>query len=512
MIWLLRIDVAGRTWYLASESCEPEQAGDPIAHHGTLTVSGFGEGIEIGGGVSGPCTMDCSFHLGEDGWALFRDGHRLDGSAAEVSLWRPGTTYAERYVLLTGRVDADGQIPLSGEPIEVTISAPLIENANTWPPASDVITTTAWPNVLADDEGTDLVGQPYPWPLGKLGDYIDEDGTAKFTSTTEVLIVDGTGAAEVGCVAGAPVGATTVSVWNSVDRNSHTFTVDTTIDGDGAPRATIDLSTAPGGWVLDGSEPLYVRSWGAGGLLSDFRDGPVVGLGDAILTLLLRRYGDDGPEVVDVGSWLAMSYVLNAWEVGLIVEAGVDPLDTITGDLLPLCPALWIVGGPAGFRPIYLGEVPGALCRRLEVGRDIFVSSEAPGLAAIQPLNSCTVSFAPSTAYQVYRGVTTADTTNHASANPSVTRHGARQETFETKATFDRGTAALMATESIRTRWTPPIFIVYDAPADVALELTLGERVRLVDPDRDLEDQTAWILSRETTDGENWTITVIGMW
>jgi hypothetical protein len=59
VIWLLRIDVAGRTWYLASESCEPEQAGDPIAHHGTLTVSGFGEGIEIGGGVSGPCTMDC---------------------------------------------------------------------------------------------------------------------------------------------------------------------------------------------------------------------------------------------------------------------------------------------------------------------------------------------------------------------------------------------------------------------------------------------------------------------
>jgi hypothetical protein len=56
-----------------------------------------------------------------------------------------------------------------------------------------------------------------------------------------------------------------------------------------------------------------------------------------------------------------------------------------------------------------------------------------------------------------------------------------------------------MATESIRTRWTPPIFIVYDAPADVALELTLGERVRLVDPDRDLADQTAWILSRETT-------------
>ena len=41
---------------------------------------------------------------------------------------------------------------------------------------------------------------------------------------------------------------------------------------------------------------------------------------------------------------------------------------------------------------------------------------------------------------------------------------------------------------------------------------TLGERVRLVDPDRDLEEQTAWILSRETTDGENWTITVIGMW
>lgn len=512
MIWLLRIEIAGRTWYLASESCEPERAGVAVAHHGTLSVSGFGEGIEIGGGVSGPCTVDCSFHLGEDGWALFRDGHRLDGSPAEVSLWRPGTTYAERYVLIIGRVDADGQIPLSGEAIEVTISSPLIEHANTWPPANDVITATAWPNALADDDGTDLIGQPYPWPLGKLGDYIDEDGTAKFTSTSEVLIVDGTPGAEVGCVAGSPVGATTVSVWNSVKRTTATFTVSTTTDGDGAARATIDLSGAPGLWVLDGTEPLYVRSWGAGGLRSDFREGAVVGLGDAILTLLLRRYSDDGPEMVDVGSWLAMGYVLNAWEVGIIVEAGVDPLDTITGDLLPLCPALWIVGGPSGYRPIYLGEVPAALCRRLEVGRDIFVSNEAPGLAAIQPLNSCSVSFAQSTFYKLFRGVTTANAATHAEATPSVTRHGAREETFETLATYDRGTAALMASESVRIRWTPPIFLVYEAPADVALEVTLGERVRLVDPDRNLNDQTAWVLSRETSDGENWTLTVIGFW
>ncbi len=512
MIWLLRIVIGGRTWYLASESCEPERAGVAVPHHGSLTVSKFAENIEIGGGISGVCTANVSFHLDVDGWAFFRDGGRLDGSPAEISLWRPGTTYAERYVLLIGRVDSDGTIPISGQNTEATITAPLVETAEGWPSAGDVINLTAWPNALSDEDGTDLVGTPYPWPIGRLGAYTDQDGAAKRTSTTAVLIVDDTAGAEVGVIAGGQVAATTVRIWNQTDKDAADFAVSTTLDGEGNPRATVSFAAAPAGWVFDGSENLYVNDWGDGGLIGDFSTGTPWGLGDAILFQLLRRYGEEGPEQVDVGSWLAYRTSLNAWEVGFAPVPGSDPLDAIKNDLMPLCPALWIVGGPLGYRPIYLAETPGALCRRLTVGRDIYTTDDQPGFGSIVPLNSMTVSFAPSTARGDLRGVEVTDPTTLSEAAASVTRHGVRAEAVEMSSTFDRGTAGLKGREDIRIRWTPPIYLIYDAPADVAMSLTLGERVRLVDEDRGLEDRLAWIVTRETSDGEMWTSTVIGYW
>lgn len=512
MIWLLRIEVAGRTWYLASEPCEPERAGVELPHHGSLTVSGFGEAIEIGGGISGPCTANVSFHLGPDGWGFFRDGHRLDGAPAEVSLWRPGTSYAARHVLLIGRVDSDGAIPIDGQDIEATITAPIVETAEGWPSASDVVNLTAWPNALNDEDGTDLVGTAYPWPIGKLGAYTDEDGAAKRTSTTEVLIVDDSSGAEVGVISGGPVAATTVRIWNSVDKDAANFSVSTTIDGEGVARATVSFAAAPAGWVFDGSEPLYVNDWGAGGLVGDFSTGTSWGLGDAILYLLLRRYGDEGPEQVDVGSWLAHRHLLNGWQVGFAPDPGSDPIDIIGNDLLPLCAALWIVGGPLGYRPVYLAPTPGALCRRLTVGRDIFATDEQPGFASVEPLNSMTVNFAPSTARGDLRGVETTDATSLSEAAQGVTRHGTRAATMDATAVFDRGTAGLTGRTAIEMAWTPPMFLIYDCPADVALTLTLGERVRLVDEDRELSDRLAWIMARETEDGEMWTLTVIGYW
>ena len=415
-------------------------------------------------------------------------------------------------MLLIGRVDTGGAIPIDGQDIEASIISPLIDTAEGWPDAADVINLTAWPNALADEDGTDLVGAPYPWPLGKLGAYTDQDGAAKRTSTTEVLIVDDSPGAEVGVIAGAEVAATTVRIWNSVDKDAADFVVSTTLDGEGNPRATVSFAAAPAGWVFDGSEKFYVNDWGAGGLIADFSTGTAQGLGDAILFLLLRRYGAEGPDRVDVGSWLAWRGVLNGWEVGFAPSPGDDPLTTITDQLLPMCPALWIVGGPLGYRPIFLAETPGALCRRLTVGRDIFVTDEQPGLAAIEPLNAITVSFAPSTARGDLRGVQTTSSSTLSEAAAGLTRHGIRAEAVELPATFDRGTAGLAGRESIRVRWTPPLYLVYDAPADVAMSLTLGERVRITDEGRGLVDRLAWIMARETDEPDTWTITVYGYW
>lgn len=513
MIWLLRFQWAGRTWYLSSSEAVPEEDGVGIPHWPVLEVDGFAEGVEIGGGVSGPCTVDASFTLDLDGWEYIRDGHRLDMVWGEVSLWEPGTTYAQRIVLVKGRMISDS-IPRDGEPFEVTITQTVIDTATAWPPAGDVVTSEAWPNAPADEDSVNVIGEAYSWPIGFLGPWQDDEGTTFLTSTTPVIVVDDTPGAQVGAIAGAPVAATTVSIWNSVQKQSHTFTVSSTVDGSGVVRATVDLSPAPGGWSVDGSEALYVNDWNEGGLLyPNYGSGPrtASGLADAIVYLLQRRYGALGPEAIDLGAWAAMAPFLNGFQVGIAPESG-DPMEVITSQLLPLCPALWIVGGPAGFRPIFFADTPITECRELVQGRDVFTSEEGPGFTSLLPVNQIEVSYAPSTFLGKTRGTVTIGPENSAQAAASVTRHGGRIETIDASATYDRGTAAAAASETIRLRWTRPLYLVYDAPPEVALSLTLGQRVRLTDEDLGLQDRLLWLMARETDDGALWQLTLCAAW
>lgn len=513
MIWLLRFTWAGRTWYLSSGEAVPEEDGIGIAHWPTLEIGGFAEGVEIGGGVSGPCTADVSFTLDLDGWEYIRDGHRLDMVWGELSLWEPGTSYAERVVLVKGRMISDS-IPRDGEPFEVTITQPVIDTATPWPPADDLINATAWPDAPSSSDAVNVIGLAYPWPIGFLGKWEAGSGETYLTSTTPVIVVDNTPGSEVGCIAGGPVAATVVSVWNSTQKDSADFDVTTTTDGEGNPRATIDLSTAPVGWTVDGSEPMYVNDWKKGGLLNANYGAPgqtAAGLADAIVFLLQRRYDALGPEAIDLGAWSAMAPFLNGWIVGFQNSSG-DPMETITSRLLPLCPALWIVGGPSGFRPVFFADTPITECRKLVQGRDVFTSEEGPGFTSLLPVNQIEVSFAPSTVLGTTRGTVTIGPKRDPRAAASVTRHGGRIETIDASATYDRGTAAAAASETIRLRWTRPMYLVYDAPPEVALSLVLGQRVRLMDEDLGLNDRLLWLMARETDDGALWQLTLCAAW
>lgn len=513
MIWLLRVTLAGRTWYLASESCAPEEDGVAIPHHGTLSVSGFGEGIEwAGGGITGPCTADVNFHLSDlDGWELYRDGHRLESARAELALWTPGTTYAARWVLITGTIEG-AAIPIDGEPIDATVTDRVIETAEAWPPADDTITATAWPNAPDDDETFSVLGEPYPWPLGTGGPYITDADTSRRTSVSPVIIVDDTAAAEVGVVAGAPVAATTVKIWNDTTRDAADFSVSTTADGDGIRRATVSFAAAPAGWVFDGTHKLYVTNWNEGGLMQDRSASAVLGLGDAILYLLSRRYDATGSERIDRGAWLAALPYLNVWRVFLNVESG-DPLDVIKNDLLPLCPGLYLLGGPRGIRPVILRTDPAAPVIRLEVGRDLDVTDEPPGFVEIEPVNEIAVSFAYSLSRGDYRATATisADALPHARASAS--RHGRRAEALEARAVYGRGVAELAARSAILLRWTRPLYLVYSCTGEAARQIELGQRVSLTDADRGLADRLCYVIAREAgEDGDDWEVTLAGLW
>ena len=502
----MRVTIAGRTWYLSSESCAPEQDGTAIPHHGSLEVGGFVETISwAGGGVTGPCTADVSFHLGDvEGWTLIRDGHRLESARAEVSLWTPGTPYAARWVLVTGKIECD-EIPQDGEPFEATVKDTLIENAASWPPVDDVITASAWPNAPADDDALNVIGEPYPWPLGVGGSYVNEDGDVKRVSKTPMIIIDDTGGAEIGAVAGAPVAATTVRIWNRTHRDSAVFPVSTTIDGDGVPRATVSLAGHPGGWTFDGSEEYFVSDWSGGGLLQDRRPVAVEGLGDACLYLLSRRYDETGPERIDYGAWMAEIGRLNAWRVFLNPDPG-DPVEVISGDLCALCPGLYIMGGPAGLRPVLLRMDPDPAAVRLEVGRDLDTVDEPSGFVEVDPLNGVLYSFARSASYDVLRGKGSVGRADLVESAAGLSRHGPREETMEFNATDDRATADLAAREHVRLRWTRPLRLVYTCSAETARQLPLGSQVLLIDADRGLTDQRAHLIGRESEDGDTWTL------
>lgn len=511
MIWLLRLTFAGRTWYLASRSCSPEKDGVEIPHHGTLTVNAFAEGIEIGGGVSGPTSADVEFHLEEDGWSYVLEGHRLEPSQAEIALWEEGTDYAERVVLLRGRLKC-ADIPLPGEPFVATLTERLIDLSTPWPDPNDVVTASAWPNAPADADAFSVIGLPYPMPLGVMGPYQpDSSTTFGKAATTSMIIVDDTAASEVGCIAGGIVAATSVRIWNKELDTRADFNVSTTTDGDGIRRSTVDLSGAPAPWLFDGSQTYYVTDWGAGGLISTRGTGTAKGLGDIIVYLLEKRYDADGPERIDYGAWAAAAAFLNGWTLGIIPESG-DPLDIITQSILPLCPALYILGGPNGIRPVVCADTPGRLCPLLTVGREIDLSDDPPGYVDVEVVNTVSTTFAYSQAFSKYRATATIGPLQSPDAAASVTHYGVRSATLDGLATYDRGTAALAATETIRFRWCKPIYIVYEASSFVALGLVLGGRYRITDESRGLTERLFWLLCRETDDGVSWGLTFYGYW
>lgn len=505
MIWLLRIEVAGRTWYLSSVPCEPERAGVELAHHGALSVEGFSEDIDAtGGSIAGTCSVSATLHLGDlEGWRLARDGQVLDGERAEVALWRPGTPYAAREVLIRGYVAAGGDVPPDAEAIQITITSALVEDAAEWPDPDDVTTATAWPSIPADEDDYDQTQLPYPMPLGALGVFTTETGIVRRTSTVEIIIVDATPGAEIGVVAGAPISDTLIRVWNDTTKDNADLPVSTTADGDGVLRATVDMSGGPLGWLYDGTHRFYATDLD-GGLLDDRGTGSPTTLGAVALFLLLRRYGDIGLDLVDVGEWRGLEYLLAGWTLGLQIEPA-DPLQIISDELLALCPALSIVPGPRGQRPVYLSGT--GYGRRLIVGRDLFRRQEAAVYPEIKPCNAMTVSYAPSAFRGDYRGSITIDGASDPLAAASADTLGVQREKLESKATYDRGTAGLSGAEHVRLRARRQPMHVFDAPYDVAVGLALGDRVRLVDEDRDLNDRAAWVVSRDVgTDGEVWSV------
>lgn len=521
MIWLLRIEMVGRTWYLASVGCAPEKDGVQIPHHGTLEVGGFAEGIEIGGGITGPCSAAVSFHLGDvEAHDLVLEGHDLADAFGEVSLWEEGTSYAQRYVLVTGPFQP-GSIANRGEPIEGEISQDVVEDAAAWPPAEAAASLETWSTLPNDDDEVAPEAKPYPFIFGFPGPFRNDGGSDVRASASPAIIVDDTGGAEVALVAGHAIGATSVRIWTSEDgisvaNRSYDAPVSQTTDLLGRVVTVAALSGAPAAWT-DFTVDFYATDFGfgaGGGITGLHGTGALSGLGDAIEFLLVKRYDAKGSERIDHGSFAALRPILNQWRIGFYTssEDG-DPIDLISDRLMPMCPNLWLVGGPRGVRPVFLADTPMDDCQLLTEGRDVFATDEPWAYVDIDPINRVTVSFGLRVRTDELRATVIVDRSNNGYAASGYGRSKSEIGTeLVCDATYDRGTAGLAGAELLRTSWTKPILMVYDCPVDVALRLELGQRVKLVDEGEGITERLMWVMARATEDGDIWSLTLLGLW
>lgn len=507
MIYLLEVQWLGQTWYLSSRPCEPVEGGVAIPHTGTLECDGFSEALTLGGGQQGPCKADMAFVLsGIDIQKMVLQGHQLNTMKGVLSLWSPERTYGQRVKLIQGKMKVSN-IPEMGYAIEATLTQVIIENAESYPPATAATTAATWAGLPEDSDGA-----PYPFPIGNLGTYEDAAGTSANSSAYKIIMLDVTAGAEIGLVAGAAIGATTVSLFNDDIKASATFNVTTDTDLLGTLVSIVDF--AGSAWVPDGTFDIFVGSL-QGGIAKSHGEGTITGIGDAALHLLLMRYASNGPEQVDVGRWVAAMPFLNAWEVGFSVEAGDDPLAIIKSKLCPMCPALWLMPGPAGVRPVIMADTDASSALHLEVGRNC---DEAPDAALLEvdldPITSCTVSYAYSQRLSRPMASVTVDHTTDERAEAGYSREGSLAMALEI-ASCDRGTAALTGSEHIRMAWTRPHTLVVQVAARDALQADceLGVKVRHTNARRGISERPMYVQGRDfDADGNRAAVTLLGWW
>ena len=525
VIWLLRIywpqaDQSERSgWFFSQDGVEedPVLDGEPIRHLPTLSVSNYAEAISWETSGIGTASASVSVLTEQDIPNLhFRQGQRLDGARAELSLWTPGTSYRARLVRLRGDF-IPSNIPLFGAPLEGDITQQLLEVAANYPPDGASFTTDTWPDLpSASSEGSDADATPYPVWLGAGGDFTSSDGTAKQRSCIQAILVDD--APDKILISYGHVLASTVDVWSTENATTETIAVDLGYDGSGNPVSTCALAGTAWTWATTAADDTFYVVSITEGLRSLRGTHAVQGLGDAILFLLLQRYDPDrAGDIIDIAAWDALREKIDGIRVGVLVDSSGDPLDFIVSTLLPLVPGLYIVPGPFGIRPAYLEDVDPELCPLLiardgdQRGPDLFREDDAePEFLNNDVANRVVIRFARRVASGKYQTAVIVGRERDAFAAASQTRHGTKTKTIDSAVLWDRGSAWSVASRRLRFSVNAPTSDEWFAPLDVGGRLYAGQRIRVQDDDAAYDARPMSVAGIEMTDdGSGFLVTCI---
>lgn len=359
MIWLVDIDIGGRTYRYATQACEVTDAsGNTYAYAEGLADPAVSYAAAYGSGE-----VSIGLRIDDDvDWAgVVTDGTPLARRPGVLRRWTPGTLLERARVVLRG-LTSRPRWGAAGEGLNLSLTRSPAVQTRTVPDTQAVVSETTWPEAA---EGA--LGRTYPVVIGAPGHTEDADPypvvpvpQVKYSTSVlgdyGVIWLGGHATRARLAVADAETGE-----WVYEERYLDVLLQ----DGLGRPVAgTVQGYPALSGGTLPPSDPAYVGEIGSpddeyyagfrdddywGGGLRSRHGGLLRGAGDVIDWVLSEFY--TGP--VDFGRVSDVRSRLNRYKIDTWIDAPVNIWEWLRREVLPLL-SVELREGVAGLYPAIL--------------------------------------------------------------------------------------------------------------------------------------------------------------
>ena len=351
--WLLSLRIGGR-WVRVTSGTDGSlleitgKDGTVYTFEGGLAPANYERILDLWNASAAPRSQSFEVLLSWDIALQIARGQPVFAAEGEFAQWYEGTTWEERRVVLRGVINEPSYGAL-GEPFAFALVEDPGDDQAIEPDPRKVVAegvTFLESGNFGPDGG--VVGAVYPTIIGAPGQaktmgttgtlseelagspalFVVRDATRGSTTVTDYKVL----------IAGHPVTATSVRIWNKTQDQTWTATPQTARDLVGNVYAYVNPSSA-GVIPYDGDE-LYCI-WdpdNGGGLRNPFGTGTLRGAGDVIRWALNRAtFRIDHSRLAELS-------VLNAYAIDTFINSPVSPWAWVSSNLLPLLPVTVGVG------------------------------------------------------------------------------------------------------------------------------------------------------------------------
>lgn len=518
--WLLDLEWAGRTWRFSSgDEMDVRLLDGTHRYRSGLVPPAVPEAVDLWSSEAVVASVSIEVIPPNDMAvsSLVSGGHVLAAATATLRVCYDASTSDGTRAVLAGRVTE----PVYGPPgvaLAFALEAFADTSTTTLPEPSAVVDLATWVG-LGDSAAQ---GKHYPIPIGKPGGHVgDSAGALTFTRGSPALWVSGRllGSNYI-LVAGAPVEAASVYLWNNTD-TTKSFSASVVRAADGRGRVVSVVTWPDAAHKPSEGDDLWV-GWdptGGGGITNPYGVGCLEGAGDVIRWVLDQSGRQwDRANASDLQS-------LNAIRIATYISEPVDPWEWLVSEVLPLLPVS-VIRVAEGIRVVPWRYRAGArdAVLALEAGRNCERASNAVSVWP-SPANRITIQFASrgdtgstleSTTAAGALDISDSDVYRHPLCSRSVAAlrtagdSGHRALVVSAPVVADRASAELVLDYLAHRYALPREVFGYSVRPDVGERLDPGSVVALTDTEMGWSGRVCHVLAR-AYDGP-WVTLTLGHW